>query len=520
MREANAERRRAEAEAETRRAEAEAESIERTATGINGFDQMAMGGLPAGRPTLVTGTTGSGKTVFAVEFLARGIEKYDQPGVFVTFEEAPAEIRRNFASLGFPIEQWEAEGKWAFVDAADSEGEERFVIGAYDFGAMTARIEHAARRIGATRVAMDSLGAVFARFADTGIIRREIHRLTSALTALDVTSVITAERNGEYDGVSRYDVEEFVVDNVIILRNVLVQERRRRTVEIVKFRGAVHRTGEWLFTIDPSDGFVVIPLAFLGSAPVPSSTTRVCSGTPGLDEMCGGGFYQDAVVLLSGPSGVGKTLSSLKFLEAGAAAGDRCLAFAFDETRAQVLRGSAGWGIDLKDMEERGLLRLVCDYPEVASLEDYFIRIRRAVVEFEPQRLVIDTLSALERIGTPRALLDLVIALGAVVRQRRITTLLTSVPISRVAAVQTPSVARELSSLTDVTIAMRYYQTAGAVQRAIAVLQNRASAHDAAMRNVTIDAEGMHIGDPVVLLDSPDTVGMGRPGSGFTGDDL
>lgn len=498
----------------------DSESMERLPTGINGFDQVAMGGLPAGRPTLVTGTTGSGKTVFAAECLARGIAKYDRPGVFVTFEEAPEEIRRNFASLGFPIAQWEAEGKWAFVDAGDGEGEgaEISVVGAYDFGALTARIEHAVRRIGATQVVMDSLGAVFARFTSTGIIRREIHRLTSALKALDVTSVITAERSGEYDGVSRYGVEEFVADNVIILRNVLVQERRRRTVEIVKYRGANHRTGEWLFTIDPSEGFVVIPLAYLGSAPGPASRTHVPSGSPGLDQMCGGGFLQDAVVLLSGPSGVGKTLSSLKFLEAGAAAGERCLAFTFDETRAQVLRGAAGWGIDLEDMEERGLLYLVCDYPEVASLEDYFIRIRRAVVEFEPQRLVVDTLSALERIGTPRALLDLVIALGAVVRQRRITTLLTSAPISRFAAIQTPSIARELSSLTDVTIALRYYQTAGTIQRAVAVMQNRASAHDEAVRNVTIDADGMHIGDPVVFLDSPDSVGWERPGSGFAGD--
>jgi circadian clock protein KaiC len=417
---------------------ADAGSIERIPTGINGFDQVAIDGLPAGRPTLVTGTTGSGKTIFAVEFLARGIAKYGQPGVFVTFEEEPEAIRRNFASLGFPIEQWEAEGKWAFVDVGEGQGEEASVIGAYDFGALTARIEHAVRRIGATRVALDSLGAVFARFVDTGIIRREIRRVAVALNVLEVTSIMTAERQNEYDGVSRYDVEEFVVDNVIILRNVLVQERRRRTIEIVKFRGAAHRTGEWLFTIDPREGFVVIPLAFLGMPPAPASRTRVSSGNPELDQMCGGGFYRDAVVLLSGPSGSGKTLTGLKFLEAGVAAGERCVGFTFDETREQVMRNAAGWGIGLKTMEERGLLHVVCDYPEVASLEDYFIRIRRAVVDFQPKRLVIDTLSALERIATPRALLDLVIALGAVVRERRITTLFTSAPASRFTPAQTP----------------------------------------------------------------------------------
>ncbi|NIY67017.1 circadian clock protein KaiC [Streptomyces malaysiensis] len=485
-----------------RRTVTDADTIERTPTGINGFDQVAIGGLPAGRPTLVTGTTGSGKTIFAGEFLTRGIKRNGQPGVFVTFEEPPEAIRRNFASLGFPIEQWEAEGKWAFVDAAERKDEEAAVIGSYDFGALTSRIEHAVRRIGASRVVLDSLGAVFARFTDTGIVRKETQRLASALNSLGVTSIITAERNSEYDGVSRYNVEEFVVDNVIVLRNVLVGERRRRTVEIVKFRGAPHRTGEWLFTIDPREGFVVIPLAFLGMPSAPASSTRVSSGNPGLDRMCGGGFYRDAVVLLSGPSGSGKTLTSLKFLDAGVAAGERCLGFTFDETREQMRRNTAGWGIDLEGMEEAGQLQVVCDYPEVASLEDYFIRIRRAVVDFEPQRLVIDTLSAMERIATPRALLDLVIALGAVVRERRITTLFTSAPTSRFTPMATPSIARELASLTDVTIALRYFQKAGMIKRTIAVVQNRGSAHDEFVRKVTIDSGGMHIGDPAVGLDA------------------
>lgn len=499
----------------------DADSIERVPTGINGFDQVAVGGLPAGRPTLVAGTTGSGKTIFAAECLARGIAKFDQPGVFVTFEETPEAIRRNFASLGFPIAQWEAEGKWAFVDAGDSQGEDVPIVGTYDFGALTARIEHAVRKVGASRVALDSLAAVFARYVDVGIIRREVHRIANALNALGVTSVITAERRNEYDGVTRYDVEEFVLDNVIILRNVLARERRRRTIEIVKFRGAAHRMGERLFTIDPQQGFVVIPLAFLGVPTPPAPTTRVSSGNSGLDEMCGGGFYRDAVVLLSGPSGAGKTLTAVKFLETGVEAGDRCLAFTFDETREQVKRNTAGWGVDLETMEERGLLRLVCDYPEMASLEDYFIRIRRAVMEYQPKRLVIDTLSALERIATSRALLDLVIALGAVVREHRITTLFTSAPTGRLAPEQTPSISRELASLTDVTITLRYVQLGGTIQRTVAVVQSRASAHDEAVRRVTIDADGMHIGAPLTRLDYADSVGQARPPlPDFVGDDL
>ena len=470
--------------------------IERLATGISGFDQIALGGLPRGRTTLLTGTTGSGKTLFAVEFLARGILRSGEPGVFVTFEETPHDLRRNWASLGFPIRQWESEGKWAFVDASAGI-EEAPVIGAYDFGALAARIGHAARQIGASRVSLDSLDAVFTRFADAAVVRHELARIAGVLEDAEATSVITAERLSEDDYASRYGVEQFVLDNVIILRNVLAHERRRRTIEIVKMRGAPHRTGQWLFTIDPRDGLVVIPLAFLVGPFARASQVRVSSGNTELDQMCGGGFFKDAIVLLVGPPGAGKTLTFLKFIAAGLQDGERCLAFTFDESREQVRRNAVGWGIDLDGPEESGLLRLVCDYPEVASPEDHFLRIRRAIEEHKPERLVIDTLSALERIISPRALLDFVIALGAVVRQRGITTLLTSAPADQFTPLLTPSIASEITSLTDVTITLRYFEQAGEIRRAIAVMQTRGSAHDGSIRQVAIGSDGMRIGGPV-----------------------
>ena len=329
---------------ETGAVKPEAGVIERHPTGINGFDQAALGGLPAGRATLLTGTTGSGKTLFAVEFLARGIQKFGEPGVFVTFEETPADLRRNFASLGFPIAQWESEGKWAFVDASSEIDEPAAVSGSYDFGALAARLVNAVRRIGARRMSLDSLDAVFTRFGETVVVRQEVHRIAGAVGDLGLTAVVTGERTREHGPVSRFGVEEFVLDNVIVLRNVLANERRRRTIEIVKFRGATHRTGEWLFTIDPRDGIVVIPLAFLTPPPAPASAIRVSSGNADLDRMCGGGIFKDAVVLLTGPSGAGKTLAGLKFIAAGVAAGERCLAFTFDESREQVRRNAAGLG--------------------------------------------------------------------------------------------------------------------------------------------------------------------------------
>ncbi|MFE0173812.1 circadian clock protein KaiC [Streptomyces sp. NPDC059002] len=472
------------------------DGIQRIPTGINGFDQIALGGLPAARSTLVAGTTGSGKTLFAIEFLARGVQNQGDPGVFVTFEEDPDDIRLNVTSLGFPIAEWEETGKWTFVDASADTDVEAATVGAYDLGALAARIAHAVSRIGARRVALDSLGAVFSNLATVGSIRHELFRVISVLDDLGVTTVVTAERPEEYNSVSRFGVEEFVLDNVIILRNVLRAERRRRTVEIVKFRGTSHRTGEWLFTIGPREGIVIMPLAFLQPRER-ASTERVSSGNPGLDAMCGGGFFRDSIVLLTGPTGTGKTLTSLFFAASAVEAGERCLLQTFDETREQLDRNAESWGLDLDAMEASGLLRVVSEYPEVASPEDHFLRIRRVIEDFRPSRVAIDTLSALERIVSSRALLDFVIALGAVLRHHEITTLLTSAPTGRVTPTVTPAIAMEVASLTDVTILLRYVETEGEIQRGLAVLQTRGSVHDHSIRRFTIDDTGMHIGEPM-----------------------
>ena len=278
--------------------------LEKLETGIPGFEHISVGGVPKGRTCLVSGTAGSSKTVFAVQFLVEGIRKEGEGGVFVTFEESPADIRRNMLGFGWDIERFERERKWAFVDASLQPDQEIIEIGSYDLGALLARIEHAVQKTGGKRVSMDSLGAIFGQFYNAETVRRELHRAAMALKKMDVTAIMTAERTDEYGDLARFGVEEFVADNVIILRNVLEEEKRRRTIEILKFRGTNHHKGEFPFTIIPGEGIVIIPLSEIQLGQK-SSSIRVTSGNKKLDEMCGGGFFRDSIILVSGATGTG-----------------------------------------------------------------------------------------------------------------------------------------------------------------------------------------------------------------------
>ncbi|HEY0811418.1 MAG TPA: circadian clock protein KaiC, partial [Longimicrobiales bacterium] len=324
--------------------------VNKLATGITSFDVIAKGGLPVHRTTLVSGTAGSGKTVFAMQFLAEGIRNYGENGVFVTFEESAADIRKNMSSFGWDLAKWEAEGKLLFVDASPDPEIESVEVGGFDLGALLARVQNAIRKVNAQRVSVDSLGAVFTQFSDQSTIRRELFRIAWALKRSNVTALLTAERTEDYGPVARFGIEEFIADNVMILRNVLDAENRRRTIEILKFRGTDHQKGEYPFTIIAGKGFVVIPLSAI-ELRQKSSNIRISSGNAELDQMCGGGFFRDSVILLSGATGTGKTLMVTQFLAGGAAAGERCLLLAFEESREQLFRNAHGWGVDFETME-------------------------------------------------------------------------------------------------------------------------------------------------------------------------
>ena len=465
--------------------------LPRIPSGIPGLDQVTEGGLPAGEVTLLAGTTGTGKTLISSQFLAAGIMTYGEPGVFVTLGEAPAKLRRFMAAMGWDVAGWEAAGTWAFVDGSPS-GDREVVVGeAFDFAPLLARVQAAVKRVGAHRVVLDSISNILSRLGETPAIRSHLYRLVAGFEALGVTTIVTAERTHEYDGVARLGVEEYVADNIIILRNVLFRERRRRTIEPLKFRGAAHRQGESPFVILPGEGAVVLALSNLALAH-PSTSQRVSLGNTDLDAMCGGGAFQDSIILVTGPTGSGKTLLCLEFVES-AAAGERSLLVAFEESEAQLSRNARNWGHDLDALQAAGRLEILCQYPESAPLESHLLAIQRVVDAFKPTRVAVDSLSGVARGATIRDFHEFLLGLTWLLKSRGITGLFTTTTSSLTA--EPSATGLESSTLLDMIILMRYVEVYGELHRAIAVLKMRGSPHEKTFRELVIDATGTHVGE-------------------------
>ena len=482
--------------------------ITRMPTGCPGLDHVLAGGLPEGRSTLVSGTAGSGKTVLGLQFLHDGARDFDQAGVFLTFEERPAQLRLNAASLGFDIATMEEQGKWTFVDASYNPDRDEQQVGPFDFGALLLRLRHAVESTGAKRVTLDSIGAVFTRYQDATTVRRELMRVTELLRELGVTAIVTSERAEEYGQIGRHGVEEFVCDNVMVLRNALEQETRRRTIEVLKMRGVYHLTGEFPFTIVPRSGIVVITLENT-ALNAPSADERIHSGLAELDEMCNGGMFRDSINLVSGATGTGKTLLVSEFTRGGASRGERSLIFSFEESRSQLFRNAGGWGMDFAGLEAQGLLRIEAAYPEISSLEDHLVRIKTIVEEYKPHRIAIDSLSALERIAPERSYREFLIGLTAYIKHCQVAALLTSSARNLLGATSVTDA--HISTLTDMIMLLRYVEIGGAVRRGFMVLKLRGSTHDKQIHEFVIGSNGMKIGAPFrdvtgILAGSPQRV--------------
>ncbi|WOD40597.1 circadian clock protein KaiC [Nodosilinea sp. E11] len=464
--------------------------VRKIRTMMEGFDDISHGGLPAGRSTLVSGTSGTGKTLFAVQFIYNGITEFDESGVLVTFEESPEDIIQNAYSFGWDLQRLVDEGRLFILDASpDPEGQD--VVGNFDLSALIERIQYAIRKYKARRVSIDSVTAVFQQYDAASVVRREIFRLVARLKQMGVTTVMTTERLDEYGPVARFGVEEFVSDNVVIVRNALEGERRRRTIEILKLRGTTHMKGEYPFTIT-NDGINIFPLGAM-QLTQRSSNARVSSGVPTLDEMCGGGFFKDSIILATGATGTGKTLLVSKFLVDGCKSGERAILFAYEESRAQLSRNAYSWGVDFEAMEEQGLLKIICAYPESAGLEDHLQIIKTEISQFKPSRVAIDSLSALDRGVSNNSFRQFVIGVTGFAKQEEITGFFTNTTEQFMGLHSITE--SHISTITDTILMLQYVEVRGELSRAINVFKMRGSWHDKGIREYTINSQGPDIKD-------------------------
>ena len=462
-----------------------AQALAKARTGISGLDEVTFGGLPAGRPTLICGGPGCGKTLLATTFLVNGTVMFNEPGVFVSFEETSDDLIKNVASLGYDLGALVAEKKIAidFVRVERSEIEE---TGEYDLEGLFVRLDYAIKAVGAKRVVLDTLEMLFAGLGDTQILRAEIRRLFAWLKQRNVTAIITAEQ-GE-GALTRYGIEEYVSDCVFLLDNRVSDQITTRRLRVVKYRGSAHGTNEYPFLID-AQGVSVLPVTSAGLAHAASDEV-ISTGVPGLNQMLGaGGFFRGTSVLVSGTAGTGKTSLAAHFIEAVCARGERCLYFAFEESPAQIVRNMRSIGLDLQPRIDSGLLRFEAARPSLFGLEMHLARMYREIEEFAPAAAVLDPISALRgETGDVHSMLLRVIDL---LKSRGITAFLTN--LLSVEGMDKSDAG--MSSLMDTWLSLVQLETNGERNRGIYVLKSRGMNHSNQIREYQLTSQGVKLVD-------------------------
>jgi circadian clock protein KaiC len=464
------------------------EGIRKSATGIRGLDEVTGGGLPAGRATLVCGSAGCGKTLMSLEFLVRGAEEFGEPGVFIAFEETGEELAENVRSLGFDLDRLIAQRKIA-VDYIQVERSEIEETGEYDLEALFIRLDLAARSVGAKRVVLDTLEALFGGLSNQGIIRAELRRLFRWLKDRGLTAVITGER-GEGE-LTRHGLEEYVSDCVILLDHRVSEALSTRRLRIVKYRGSVHGTNEYPFLID-ENGISVLPITSLtlGHA---ATGERISTGIPRLDEMLGGeGYYRGSSVLISGTAGIGKTSLAALFVNAACQRRERCLYFSFEESERQIVRNMASIGMDLDQWLRKDLLHVRASRPSFFGLEAHLVSIHRLVNQSRPRVVVIDPLSAMLKAGAPAEVRSMVQRLVDYLKGLGITALFTSLNNG---ADRIESTDVEVSSIIDTWLNLRDIEVGGERNRGLYVLKSRGMPHSNQIREFILTSNGVDLLD-------------------------
>ena len=422
-------------------------------TGIAGLDEITQGGLPQGRPTLVCGGAGSGKTLFAMEFLVHGATMYNEPGVFIAFEETAAELAKNVESLGFDVNKLIKQKKLS-VDYVHVERGEILETGEYDLEGLFVRIAYAVESVGAKRVVLDTIEALFAGLSDDFVLRGELRRLFRWLKDRGLTAVITAERGIET--LTRQGLEEYVSDCVIMLDHRVTDQMATRRLRVVKYRGTAHGTNEYPFLID-KQGFSVLPVTGL-CLEHRATTERISSGIPGLDTMLGGnGYFRGSTILISGTAGSGKTSAVAHFVDAACRRGERCAYFAFEESESQIIRNMSSIGIDLKQWMDKGLLNVSASRPTMLGLEMHLLTMHKEIERFEPRNVIMDPITDFEAIGTPGEAKAMLLRIVDFLKARQITAVFTSLTSEDSASGSTEV---GISSLIDTWLLLRNIEQA------------------------------------------------------------
>ena len=469
------------------------QGIPKSLTGIGGFDDLTLGGLPTGRPTLVCGSAGCGKTLFASTFLIHGARDYGEPGVFVTFEERPVDIVSNVASLGFELDKLVADEK-IVIEHIALDPAELAEIGEYDLEGLFLRLELAIESIGAKRVVLDTIESLFSAFQNPAILRAEIRRLFDWLKDKGMTTVITAERG---DGtLTRQGLEEYVSDCALLLDHRVNNQISTRRLRIVKYRGTAHGTNEYPFLID-QDGFSVLPVSALGLNHKVSEE-RVSTGVADLDKMLsGGGFHRGSSILVSGVAGSGKSSMSASFADATCAAGERALYFSFEESSDQAVRNMRSIGMDLGHWIDSGQLHFVSARPTFYSLEMHLAVMLREVVRVAPSLVVLDPISAFMESGDRLEVQSMLLRMVDYLKNRGITAVFTHLMHSQDGISGTDA---GLSSLMDAWILLLNREVNGEFNRELYLLKARGMAHSNQVREFIMSSDGIKLIPPYLGL--------------------
>ncbi len=466
--------------------------LEKVPSGIRGLDEITFGGLPKGRPILVSGGPGCGKTLFAMEFIARGIVDYGEPGVFVAFEEKIEDLEKNFTSLGFDLQGLVTQKKLVldhiYIDRCRDRGDRRV---------RSRRAVHPPRRhdrqVGAKRIAIDTIEAIFSGFSNEAILRSELRRLFLWLKDREVTAVVTGERGDRT--ITKYGLEEYVADCVITLDHRVTNQIATRRLRIVKYRGSVHGTDEYPFLIS-GDGISVLPITSM-SLPHTASRERISSGIPRLDTMLGGkGYYRGSSILVSGQAGTGKTSLAATFADAACRRGEKCLFFLFEESESQLLRNMKSIGIDLEPWVKKGLLKFHAVRPTAYSLEMHLSMMLKLMEEFAPRVLVVDPISNLYPVGDDIQVRSMLMRLIDHAKSLQITGLFTNLSEGEpMGAFALETTEMHVSSLMDTWLILKNVEGNGEKNRAFSIAKSRGMAHSNQLREFVLSDHGIELLD-------------------------